>query len=172
VTKTVELRRHTDAEGDVLTPEGVLMAIEIGRALDGEYHLLISSGAQRATQTAACILAGMGRAVAGGVIVDTGFRSSVEDRWFEAARRAKGKDLESFRAVDADLVEKEAALLGRALREVFESLPEGARALVVGHSPTIEAAVLGLTGQVVEPVAKGGRVVVVEDGGSWSTPRS
>ncbi|MBV8734974.1 MAG: histidine phosphatase family protein, partial [Solirubrobacterales bacterium] len=49
----LELRRHTDNDGDVLTPEGVRSALEIGRALDGQYALLVSSGAQRATQTLA-----------------------------------------------------------------------------------------------------------------------
>jgi phosphohistidine phosphatase SixA len=167
MSKTVELRRHTDADGDALTPEGVRAAVEIGRRLDGDYALLISSGAQRATQTVACFLAGMGRRVAAGVVVDTGFRSSVEERWFAAARRAQGKDLEAFRKVDPELVEKESALLGGALKGVFDALPEGGTALVVGHSPTTEAAVLGLTGQAVEPVAKGAGVRVVEDAGVY-----
>jgi hypothetical protein len=34
-------------------------------------------------------------------------------------------------------------------------LPEGGRALVVGHSPTTETAVLGLAGQLVLPLGKG-----------------
>src|SRR2546430_1032120 len=165
MARTVELRRHTDAEGDVLSPEGVRAAIEIGRRLEGEYTLLISSGAQRATQTMACFLAGMSRQQACGVTVNTGFRSSVEERWFEAARRAGGKDLEAFRKVDPELVEKEAALLGEVLGAVLRSLPEHGRALVVGHSPTTEAAVLGLTGQVLQPVAKGGGGTVVEESG-------
>jgi hypothetical protein len=101
------------------------------------------------------------------LVVNSGFRSSVEERWFAAARQAKGKDLEAFRAVDPDLVEKESTLLGGVLRETLESLPEGGRALVVGHSPTTEAAVLGLTGQVVEPIAKGEGVRVVEDAGTY-----
>ena len=45
-----------------------------------------------------------------------------------------------------DLVERESLLLAAALREVVDGLPEGGRALVVGHSPTNEAAVLGLAG--------------------------
>jgi phosphohistidine phosphatase SixA len=53
------------------------------------------------------------------------------------------------------------------LRDTFQSLPEGGRALVVGHSPTTEAAVLGLTGQVVEPIAKGGGVRVIEEAGTY-----
>jgi broad specificity phosphatase PhoE len=167
MSRTVDLRRHTDADGDTLTPDGVRMAVEIGKRLQETYDVVVSSGAQRATQTAACLLAGMARPVAGGLVVNSGFRSSVEERWFAAARQAKGKDLEAFRAVDPDLVEKESTLLGGVLRETLESLPEGGRALVVGHSPTTEAAVLGLTGQVVEPIAKGEGVRVVEDAGSY-----
>jgi hypothetical protein len=37
------------------------------------------------------------------------------------------------------------------------------RALVVGHSPTNEAAVFGLAGEIVEPISKGGGVLVVEE---------
>lgn len=162
--REVELRRHTEAEGDVLTPDGVRTALEIGRRMEGRYDVLISSGAQRATQTIACLLAGMGRPVAGGVVVEAGFRSTVEERWFAAARQAEGKDLDAFRKVDAELVDKESALLGGVLRHVIDSLPEGGRALVVGHSPTTEAAVYGLTGQLVPPVAKGSGVRVIEDG--------
>jgi broad specificity phosphatase PhoE len=164
VRREVELRRHTEAEGDVLTPDGVRTALEIGRRMEGRYDVLISSGAQRATQTIACLLAGMGRPVAGGVVVEAGFRSTVEERWFAAARQAEGKDLDAFRKVDAELVDKESALLGGVLRHVIDSLPEGGRALVVGHSPTTEAAVYGLTGQLVPPVAKGSGVRVIEDG--------
>jgi phosphohistidine phosphatase SixA len=167
MARIVELWRHTDADGDVLSPDGVRAAIEIGSRLEGDYHLLISSGAQRATQTLACFLAAMGRKQPGGVTVNTGFRSSVEERWFEAARRAEGKDLEAFRKVDADLVLREAALIGGVLEAVLKSLPDGGRALVVGHSPTNEAAVLGLTGEVVQPIAKGAGVRVVEEGGHY-----
>jgi hypothetical protein len=96
--------------------------------------------------------------------VDTGFRSSVEDRWREAGRRAQGKDLEAFRRVDPELVEMESQLLGGALRDLFDRLPDGGHALVAGHSPTQEAAVLGVCGQVVEPLAKGAAVRVVREG--------
>ncbi len=92
----------------------------------------------------------------------------MEDRWRQAAKAAgKGADLEAMRAADPDLVEKESVLLGSALRQVVEVLPEGGRALVVGHSPTNEAAVLGLTGQVVPPLGKGKGVVLIEDGGNY-----
>jgi hypothetical protein len=95
-------------------------------------------------------------------------RSSVEDRWREASRAAgKGADLDAMRAVDPDLVERESWLLGSVLRQVVEGLPVGGRALVVGHSPTNEAAVLGLAGQVVPPLGKGKGVLLIEDGGAY-----
>src|SRR5215218_3248362 len=122
MVKYVELRRHTDADGDVLTPEGVSAAIEIGSHLRGGYEVLVSSGAQRA--------------------------------------------LQALREADPELVEEDSATLAAALRRVLESLPDGGRALVAGHSPTNEAAVLGLAGEIVEPISKGGGVLVVEEDGA------
>jgi hypothetical protein len=61
-------------------------------------------------------------------------------------------------------VREDSAALGAALRRVLTRLPEGARALAVGHSPTNEAAVLGLTGSIIEPMAKGASVLVVAEG--------
>ena len=42
--------------------------------------------------------------------------------------------------------------------------PEGGRALAAGHSPTNEAAVLGVTGELVAPISKGAGVLVVVEG--------
>jgi hypothetical protein len=70
-----------------------------------------------------------------------GLRSSVENRWREAAKAAgRGADLDAVRTIDPDLVERESLLLGSALRQVVDRLPESGRALVVGYSPTNEAA--------------------------------
>jgi phosphohistidine phosphatase SixA len=74
-----------------------------------------------------------------------------------SARPPSGSD-----EADPELVEQDSAALAAALRRVLESLPEGGRALVVGHSPTNEAAVLGLAGEIVEPISKGAGVLVVE----------
>jgi broad specificity phosphatase PhoE len=156
MAKYVELRRHTDNEGDVLTPEGVRAAVEIGSHLAGGYDLLVSTGAQRATQTLACFLAGLGETVPQGVVVEPGLRSAAEERWRAAYEKAGSGTLQALRAADPDLVEEDSAALGAALRRVLESLPGGGRALVVGHSPTHEAAVLGLAGEIVEPISKGG----------------
>jgi hypothetical protein len=98
----------------------------------------------------------------------TGMRSSVEDRWRAAAKAAgKGADLEAMRRVDPDLVDRDSWLLGLSLRQIVDGLPEGGRALVVGHSPTNEAAVLGLTGRLVPPMGKGDGILLVEEGGAY-----
>ncbi len=168
MVKSVELRRHTDSDDDVLTDEGSAAAVDIGARLQGKYDLLVSSGAQRATQTLACFLAGLGQRVEGGVVVDSGFRSEVEDRWKEAYQRAGGGDIASFRKADPELLEQESARLAQALRRVLERLGDGGRALVAGHSPLSEAAVYGLTGKEVEPISKGAGVLVIEeDDGSY-----
>ncbi|MFN2557517.1 MAG: histidine phosphatase family protein [Nitriliruptorales bacterium] len=167
MTREVEVRRHTDDEDDVLSEEGVFQALEIGRKLRGNYELVVSSGAQRATQTAACFLAGLGQAVPGGVVVNAGLRSDREDRWKEAYQEAGSGELSAFRSVAPDFVEEEADRLGSALREVIETLPEGGRALVVGHSPTNEAAVFGLTGEEVGPLSDGAGVLLVEEDGAY-----
>jgi broad specificity phosphatase PhoE len=164
MARYVELRRHTDNDGDALTGDGVRAALEIGRALAGGYDLLVSSGAQRATQTLACFACALGEQVPGGAVVEDGLRSRVEDRWRDAYKRAGSGDLASLREADPDLVREDSAELAAALGRVLERLPDGGRALAVGHSPTNEAAVLGLTGTIIEPMGKGAGVLVVAEG--------
>jgi broad specificity phosphatase PhoE len=171
MAKFVELRRHTDADGDVLTPAGVRAAVEIGSRLTGPYDLLVSTGAQRATQTLACFLAGLGGTVPQGVVVDPGLRSAAEDRWRAAYEQAGTGRLDALREADPALVEEDSAPLAAALRRVLDALPEEGRALVAGHSPTNEAAVFGLTGEIVEPISKGDGVLVVEEDGAVRVQR-
>jgi hypothetical protein len=161
VVKEIELRRHTDADEDILTAEGVTAALEIGARLQGGYHLAVSTGAQRATQTLACFLAALGQHLPGGVVVEPGLRSQVEHRWRAAYEKAGSGALGALREADPELVAEDSERLGSALRRVLDGLPEGARALVAGHSPTNEAAVLGLTGEIVAPLAKGAGVCIV-----------
>jgi broad specificity phosphatase PhoE len=159
--REIELRRHTDAEGDLLTAEGVAAALKIGARLRGGYNVAVSTGAQRATQTLACFLAALGQQVPGGVVVEPGLRSQVEDRWRAAYEKAGSGALGALREADPELVAEDSERLGAALRRLFDGLPDGGRALVVGHSPTNEAAVLGLTGEIVAPVEKGAGVRVL-----------
>jgi broad specificity phosphatase PhoE len=166
VSKEIELRRHTDADEDILTEEGVDVALEIGARLRGDYDVAVSTGAQRATQTLACFLAALGERVPGGVVVEPGLRSQVEDRWRAAYKKAGSGALDALREADPELVADDSERLGAALRRVLDRLPDDGRALVVGHSPTNEAAVLGLTGEIVAPLAKGAgvRVMAGDDG--------
>jgi phosphohistidine phosphatase SixA len=166
VGREIEIRRHTDADEDVLTVEGVAAALEIGARLAGGYHLAVSTGAQRATQTLACFLAALGQQVPGGVLVEPGLRSQVEDRWRAAYQKAGSGALGALREADSELVAEDSERLGAALRRVLEALPDDGHALVVGHSPTNEAAILGLTSEIVAPLAKGAgvRVVAGDDG--------
>ena len=167
MARFVELRRHTDNDGDVLSDDGVAAALRLGATLAGGYRVAVSTGAQRATQTVGCLLAALGQAVPDGVVVEPGLRSQREDRWRAIAKEAGGGDLAAMRAVDPGFVDEEAAGLGAGLRRVLERLSDGDRALAVGHSPTNEAAVLGLTGELVAPMGKGGGVLITHDQGSF-----
>jgi len=162
----VELRRHTDNEGDRLTPQGAADAEMIGRdRLHPPYAALVSTGAARATQMLEILRHAAGQADTP-ITAATGLRSPAEDRWRDAAKAAgKGADLDAIRVVDPELVERESVLLASALRQVVDRLPEGGRALVVGHSPTSEAAVLGLAGRIIPPLGKGEGVLLIEDRG-------
>jgi hypothetical protein len=60
--------------------------------------------------------------------------------------------------------------LGDTIEVVVEQ-PDGGRALVVGHSPTNEAAVLGLTGEIVDPMSKGSGVLVTADADGFAIER-
>jgi broad specificity phosphatase PhoE len=161
VAKEIELRRHTDSDGDALTEEGVQAALEIGGNLRGGYELLVSSGAQRATQTLACFACALGERVPGGALVEPGLRSELEDRWRRAYQEAGNGELAALRSADPELVAEDSATLGAALTRVLDRLSGGGKALVVGHSPTNEAAVLGLTGEIIQPISKGSGVLLV-----------
>ena len=168
----VELRRHTDNDGDRLSEQGVADAEAIGRTgLHPPYAVFVSTGAERASEMLR-ILRRAARQDEVPITTEIGLRSAVEGRWREAAKAAgKGASLEGMRAVDPDLVEQESWLLGAALRRVVDGLPADGRALVVGHSPTNEAAVCGLTGRIIAPLGKGEGVVVVEDAGRFEVHR-
>jgi hypothetical protein len=99
-------------------------------------------------------------------VIEPGLRSAAEDRWRAAYKKAGSGDLEALRGADPELVEEDSAALAAALRRVLDALPEGGRALVAGHSPTNEAAVLGLTGEIVDPISKGDGVLVLEEDGA------
>jgi broad specificity phosphatase PhoE len=168
VTKSIELRRHTANDGDVLTADGIAEAVRIGAALRGPYDLVVSSGAQRATQAAACFIAGSGLPVPGGVVVLDGLRSEHEDRWRDIYSKTRNGELAAFLEADRSFVELETERFIDALRGIAALVPNGGRALAVGHSPMIEAAVWGATGRTIAALGKGDGVVVVCDGDAFT----
>jgi phosphohistidine phosphatase SixA len=113
------------------------------------------------------LLAVLPQPVPGGVIVDPGFRSEREDRWREIHSRTGRGDLDAFIQDDPGFVTEEAARFADALRRVAARIGDGQRALVVGHSPMLEAAVWATTGRIVPPLGKGEGVVLLHEGGSF-----
>jgi phosphohistidine phosphatase SixA len=169
MTRYVELRRHTDNDGDRLTPREVADAEAIAGRLSPPYVAFVSTGASRCTQMLEILRSAAGQDDVP-ITEASGLHSSVEDRWRDAAKAAgKGADVEAIRTVDPELVERESWLLGLVMRQLIEGLPEGGRALVVGHSPTNEAAVLGLTGRVIPALGKGEGVLVTNDAEHYRT---
>ena len=169
MTRYVELRRHTDNDGDRLTPQGIADAESIAGRLSPPYVAFVSTGASRCTQMVEILRSAAGQDDVP-ITEASGLRSSVEDRWRVAAKAAgKGADVEAIRRVDPELVERESWLLGLVLRQLIEGLPDGGRALVVGHSPTNEAAVLGLTGRVIPALGNGEGVLVTNDAEHYRT---
>jgi len=163
--RTIELRRHTDNAGDRLSMDGVTAAEETGGRLTPPYDAFVSTGAGRAAQTVQ-----IWRTAVGGqapIEEHAGLRSLQEDRWREAYTKAGSAELARMCDADPELVQEDSARLAAALEEIFARLPDGGRALVVGHSPTNEAAVFGLTGEYVDPIGKGDGVLVIQDSGSY-----
>src|SRR5919198_5973457 len=81
----VELRRHTDNDGDRLTPQGIADAEAI--AVNPPYAAFVSTGAARATEMLEILRRTAGQDETP-ITEAIGLRSSVEDRWREAARTA------------------------------------------------------------------------------------
>lgn len=148
--KVLELRRHGPRakDADALSPEGLALVRRVAPSLPGGYTHLVSSGAARATETLRALV------TAGPIEVEEGLQSPVEDRWRAAGKAAGTSHLERIRERDAGLVGAEQARLAGVVRALAARLPDGARALAVGHTPLIEAAVAGLTGTVIEPLAE------------------
>ena len=79
LTRYVELRRHTDDEGDRLTPQGAADAEMIGRdGLHPPYATFVSTGAARATQMLEILRHAAGQDDTP-ITAATGLRSSMEN---------------------------------------------------------------------------------------------
>jgi broad specificity phosphatase PhoE len=165
--RDLELRRHAprDPDADRLSPEGQAQAEAVGRDLPGGYDAVFTSPAQRAAETMAWFLRGLGQKLPAQHGVADGLASPVEDRWRAAAKAAGTGRIDAVRQHDPSLVDEESQRLAQAVRELLVAVPEGRRGLAIGHSPLIEAAVFGLTNQVIEPLEECEGVLLQEEGG-------
>lgn len=160
----LELRRHADSEGDALTDTGKATAERIGRSMEGPFDGVFTSPAKRAAMTAAWFLRGAGQQLPQLHGVTQGLTSPHEERWREAGGRTETGRIDDIEREDPDLVRGELPRLADALLQIFAAIQEGQRALVVGHSPLLEAAVYALTGVVPEPLGKCEGILLGHDG--------
>lgn len=127
--RTLEVRRHAkrDPDADRLSPEGRLQAEDVGRTLAGGYAVVFVSPAQRAAETVAWFLRGLGEQLpAHGVI--PGLAGEGTDR-------------------------SPLAMAG-VMTALLDAVPDGARGLAVGHTPLIEYAVLGISAREIDPLGE------------------
>lgn len=167
--RRVELRRAaqagTELAGDSLSAEGIERAHRLGRSIRVGYTHLYSCGTQRATQTLACVLAGMGRHVIHGVAVRPGLRPARASEWRDAVRAAGGTGFAALLEQAPALVKAESQRLAAELHALLTELPEGSYALAITDTPAIECAAYGITGTLHETSPEGGGLIVVEEKG-------
>lgn len=127
--RALELRRHAqrDPNADRLSEEGRAQAQAVGATLAGGYGVVFVSPAQRAAETVAWLLRGLGEQLPQHAVVPG-----------LAAKDNDGSPLAMAGVV--------AALL--------DAVPQDQRGLAVSHTPLIERAVLGLTATEIEPLGE------------------
>jgi phosphohistidine phosphatase SixA len=128
--RTLELRRHArrDPAADRLSPEGQAQAEAVGRTLAGGYAVVFVSPAQRAAETVAWFLRGLGEPLPPAHAIIPGLAAADND----------GSPL---------------ALAG-VMAALLDAVPEDGRGLAISHTPLIERAVLGISVIEIEPLAE------------------
>ena len=142
--KQLELRRHArrDPKADRLSVEGRVQAEDVGRAARATtYGAVFTSPAERAAETAAWFLRGAGQQLRQHAVVPG-----------LAGQDASGGSPEAIAA---------------GVRALLDLVDDGARGLAFSHTPFVERAAFGLTGDEVEPMGEcEGILVTLHDGGS------
>ncbi|HEY1330714.1 MAG TPA: phosphoglycerate mutase family protein [Actinomycetota bacterium] len=164
--RQLDLVRHAKRQNDVdaLSEEGRLQAERLGMRLPADYAVVFVSPAYRAAQTVAWILRGSKQPTPDHAVV-SGLTSSEENRWRAAGKASQSQRLDALRAIDPELVQAESTRMAGVVADLFEQVPEDGRGLAVGHTPLVEAAVLGLTGMALEPLAECEGVRLTRDAG-------
>lgn len=140
--RQLELRRHAkrDPRADRLSPEGRAQAEDLGRSEGTGYHAVFVSPAERAAETAAWILRGVGAQLPEHEVVPG-----------LAGRDAEGGTPASMAA---------------GVRALLARVPDGARGLAISHTPFVERAAEGLTGVRPGPFAEcEGILITLRDDG-------
>ena len=153
--RQLDLIRHAkrQKDADALSPEGRLQAESLGMRLPNDYAVVFVSPAYRTAETMAWILRGSKQSMPDHAVV-SGLTSAEENRWRVAGKAAVGRRLDALRDRDPELVAIESARMASVVTGLFEQVPEGRHGLAVGHTPLVEAAVYGLAGIVLEPLAE------------------
>jgi phosphohistidine phosphatase SixA len=135
--ETLELRRHAprDPHADRLSPEGRVLAEDLGRASTTTYDRVFVSPAHRAAETAAWFLRGAMQQLPEHSVVPG-----------LAGRDATGGTPEG---------------MASGVRTLLDQLPGGGSGLAISHTPFVERAAFGLTGREVEPFQAGEGILVV-----------
>jgi broad specificity phosphatase PhoE len=164
--RSLELRRHSrrDPDADSLSEQGQTLALRVGKDLPGGYAIMFTSPARRAAETLAWFLRGLGQHLPEHAVSED-LASPVEGRWRSAGKTARTVRIDAIEKIDPDLVEEESQRLAEGIRRLLASVPENGRGLAVGHTPLLEAALYGLTGEVIEPLSECEGVLIEEDGG-------
>jgi phosphohistidine phosphatase SixA len=137
--RQLELRRHArrDPDADRLSAAGRAQAEDVGRATDSTYDVVFVSPAHRAAETAAWFLRGAGQQLPDHEVVPG-----------LGGQDSTGGSPEGMAA---------------GVRALLARVPDGARGLAISHTPLVERAVLGLTGETVEPLSECEGVLVSVD---------
>src|SRR5512143_2548673 len=127
----LELRRHATRDGqrDSLSSAGRALAEDLGRSRAVRYDAIFVSPAARAGATAAWILRGAGEQLPPDHAVIPGL----------AGQDASGGSPEGLAA---------------GVRTLLDRIPDGGLGLAISHTPLVERAAFGLTGQEVAPMAE------------------
>jgi broad specificity phosphatase PhoE len=136
--RQLELRRHAirQKDEDALSPEGRIQAESVGRTLPADYAFVFISPTKRTAETVAWFLRATRQPLPPHAVVPE-LASEAEDRWRRAASAARSSRIDAIMTVDADLVATESQRLARSVAEMMGRVPDGGRALAVGHSPLI-----------------------------------
>jgi phosphohistidine phosphatase SixA len=125
--RTLEVRRHAirDPDADALSAEGRAQAEDVGRTLAGGYTVVFVSPAQRAAETVAWFLRGLGAPLPPHGVIP---------------------------GLAGDGTDRSPLAMAGVFAALLDAVPDGSRGLAISHTPLIERAVLGIVAEEIEPL--------------------